>query len=257
MSCLLALFVLTAGSAAQRNCSVVINADKQSNIYVTNQKNLGGYNAVGGNNIETVVTPCQFTNGNSGTCLPDPPSQAYYSTPAYWFDGSTYWLYAAATMNNANQGISPPGVLPEALNAYQLQTISTTGPITQTPYANSGASNAQTYPILFCDYAPTPSVSSNPKSPAGSGIVWAIEEFQNKDNNPKTQGGHPHDCAGSLFPGNPGALHAFCAEKSGTPCPSAMTELYSSRTVSGGAVGAGVAFKLVGKRETVLHSFCS
>lgn len=34
-------------------------------------------------------------------------------------------------------------------------------------------------------------------------------------------GGHPT--------GNPGALHAFCAAQSGTPCPSAMTELYSSR----------------------------
>jgi hypothetical protein len=51
-------------------------------------------------------------------------------------------------------------VRPEALNAYQLQPMGTTGPISQTPYANSGTSNAQTYPILFCDYAPTPSVSS-------------------------------------------------------------------------------------------------
>jgi len=54
------------------------------------------------------------------------------------------------------------------------------------------------------------------------------------DNNPKTQGGNPQDCAGSLFPSNPGALHAFCAAAiagQGTPCPSAMTELYSSRTL--------------------------
>ena len=39
-------------------------------------------------------------------------------------------------------------------------------------------------------------------------------------------GGHPT--------GNPGALHAFCAAaitRSGTPCPSALTELYSSRTL--------------------------
>jgi hypothetical protein len=105
--------------------------------------------------------------------------------------------------------------------------------------ANSGTSNAQTYPILFCDYAPTPSVSSN-GSTAGSGIVWAIEEDQNKDNNPNTQGGNPQDCAppgngsGGHPTGNPGALHAFCAAAiagQGTPCPSAMTELYSSRTL--------------------------
>jgi hypothetical protein len=116
----------------------------------------------------------------------------------------------------------------EALNAYQLPTMGATGPISQTPYANSGASNAQTYPILFCDYAPTPSVSSK-GSTAGSGIVWAIEENQNKDNNPQTQGTNPQDCAGHLFNGNPGALHAFCAAQSGTPCPSALYELYSSR----------------------------
>jgi hypothetical protein len=64
--------------------------------------------------------------------------------------------------------------------------------------------------------------------------VWAIEENQNKHNNPQTQGTNPQDCAGKLFNGNPGALHAFCAAQitgSGTPCPSALYELYSSRTV--------------------------
>jgi hypothetical protein len=70
---------------------------------------------------------------------------------------------------------------------------------------------------------------SSKGSTAGSGIVWAIEENQNKDNNPQTQGTNPQDCAGHLFNGNPGALHAFCAAQSGTPCPSALYELYSSR----------------------------
>ena len=54
------------------------------------------------------------------------------------------------------------------------------------------------------------------------------------DNNKTKQGSNPQDCHGSLFPSNPGALHAFCAAKiteQGTPCPSAMTELYSSRTL--------------------------
>lgn len=210
--------------------SVVINADKQSNIYVTYQNNLGGFNSAGGNNIETVLTPCVPNNNGPGSCGPDPPSQGYWSSPAYWFDGSSYWLYYSATMNDDVKGISPPGIPPEALNAYQLQ--STGNPISQIPYANSGTSNAQTYPILFCDYAPTPSVSSN-RSTTGSGIVWAIEENQNMNNNPKTQG-TTQDCAGHLFPSNPGALHAFCAAAitgPGTPCPSAMTELYSSRTL--------------------------
>ena len=211
--------------------SVVINADKQSNIYMTYQNNLGGYNSAGGNNIETVLTPCVPNNNGPGNCGPVPPSQGYWASPAYWFDGTNYWLYYAATMNDDSQGISPADVPPEALNAYQLQ--SSGPPISQIPYANSGTSNAQIYPILFCDYAPTPSVSSS-GSTAGSGIVWAIEEYPNMDNNPKTQGSNPQDCHGSLFPKNPGALHAFCAAKitgQGTPCPSAMTELYSSRTL--------------------------
>ena len=212
--------------------SVVINADKQSNIYVTNQNDLGGYNANGGNNIETVLTPCDI-GAHGGACLPVPPSQGYWSSPAYWFDGSIYWLYYSATLNVGlgSNGIGGEGILPEAVNAYQLQPTGATGPISQTPYANSGTSNAQTYPILFCDFAPTPSVSSN-GSTAGSGIVWAIEENQNTDNNPLTQGTNPQDCNGSHFNNNPAALHAFCAAAipgSGTPCPSAMTELYSSR----------------------------
>ena len=129
-------------------------------------------------------------------------------------------------------GFGPPSISPQALNAYQLQTSG--NPISQTPYANSGTANAQTYPILFCDFAPTPSVSSNGNT-AGSGIVWAIEQDQNNDNLPPHS---PQDCSplvngsGGHPRNNPGALHAFCAAKiieQGTPCPSAMTELYSSR----------------------------
>jgi len=242
--CVLPLPLLPTGFTYNGN-SVVINADKQSNIYVTNQNHLGGYNASGGNNIETVLTPCDI-GAHGGACLPVPPSQGYWSSPAYWFDGSVYWLYYSATMQGSAlpcpppnnplcpPGFGPPGVSPEPLNAYQLQPTGTTGPISQTPYANSGTSNGPPsgpYPILFCDYAPTPSVSSN-GSTAGSGIVSAIEENQNTDNNPLTQGTNPQDCNGSHFNNNPAALHAFCAAAipgSGTPCPSAMTELCSSR----------------------------
>lgn len=198
---------------------VVVNADKQSNVYVASVNGLGGFsqNDVCGqgtyNNIQCVTTPPIPSNDST---------QGYWASPAYWFDGTNYWLYYAATMAAGMAGKGNPGVSPEALNAYQLQQ--TGPPVSQTPFANSGTSNG--YPILFCDFAPTPSVSSEGNT-AGSGIVWAIEENQNSDNN----GGHrPPDCAGS----NPqvGALHAFCAAKitaSGTPCPSALYELYSSR----------------------------
>jgi len=121
--CVLPLPLLPTGFTYNGN-SVVINADKQSNIYVTNQNHLGGYNASGGNNIETVLTPCDIgAHGGAGE-----PEQA--------------------------------------------------------------------------------------QQPADT-----------KSN--------PQDCDGDHFTNNPAALHAFCAAAipgSETPCPSAMTELYSSRT---------------------------
>jgi hypothetical protein len=217
-------------------CKVAITADKQSNLYVVDQAELGGLNAgtscAGStNDIQCITTP------NSGDT-----AQGYWASPAYWYDGSHYWLYYSATMNgsafvcpNNNGkdcygGFGPPGLSPEALNAYQLQTSGSPGPIpSATPYASSGTSNP--YPILFCDYSPTPSVSSNPQTPAGSGIVWAIEQNQNNDNNPKNTK-YQQDCAplqpngsgGHTNSFNPVALHAFNA--------TTMAEIYSSRTLS-------------------------
>jgi hypothetical protein len=219
-------------------CNVVINADKQSNLYVTNQKSLGGYvgsssTACPGNNLQCITTPAIPANN---------PTQGYWASPAYWFDGSNSWLYYAATINGpallcppppknpCSNGYGPPGVSPEALNAYKLQPSGDPGPIpSATPYASSGTSNP--YPILFCDYSPTPSVSSNQNS-AASGIVWAIERNQNNDNLPNH---NPQDCAppangsGGHPRGNPAALHAFCAEAGSQECPTALTEIYTSR----------------------------
>jgi len=140
------------------------------------------------------------------------------------------------------------GVSPQAVNAYQLQTKGSAGPIASaTPYANSGTANSGTYPILFCDYSPTPSVSSNGTT-AGSGIVWAVEQNQNNDNYPGHSGAQDCAPAGIGNPGghrnpqyNPAALHAFCAAAGGTACPSAMTELYNSRNLNT-VIGQGNAF---------------
>jgi len=144
-------------------------------------------------------------------------------------------------MNEEMGGFGPPGVTPEAVNAYQLQTTGNVGPIpSATPYADSGTANSATYKIQFCDHSPTPSISSAGTT-AGSGIVWAIEENQNNDNLPGQYGNY-HDCAipngngngtgGHPNKYNPAALHAFCAAAGGTACPSAMTELYNSRRLS-------------------------
>jgi hypothetical protein len=224
-----------SGTCSGAGCKVAITADKQSNIYVMDQAELGGLNAgtscAGStNNIQCITTPTFPANN---------PTQGYWASPAYWFDGTHYWLYYSATMNGSallcngalcQGGFGPPGVSPEALNAYQLQTSGSPGPIlSATPYASSGTSNP--YPILFCDYAPTPSVSSNPQAPAGSGIVWAIEQDQNNDNNPNNTN-YPQDCAppqangsgGHTNSKNPVALHAFNA--------TTMAEIYTSRGLS-------------------------
>jgi len=55
-------FKYYGGSACSGGCSVVINADKQSNLYVADQRNLGGFSsgtvcAGGLNNIECITTP--------------------------------------------------------------------------------------------------------------------------------------------------------------------------------------------------------
>jgi len=90
-------------------------------------------------------------------------------------------LYYSATDANIN-------VQPLPINAYQLGTSGR--PIPSPPTASTAA--------LFCNYAPTPAVSSN-GTIAGSGIVWGIE-------NPKS--GNPANCKGVYVPA---ALHAFNA----------------------------------------------
>ncbi len=226
------------GECNRSGCKVAITADKQSNLYVTNKDYLGkanlGTSCSGStNDIQCVTTPSTAND----------PAQGYWASPAYWFDGTYYWLYYSATMNGTafdcpppantpcQSGFGPVGLSPQALNAYQLQTSGGPGPIASaTPYANSGTSNP--YPILFCDYAPTASVSSSGSATPKSGIVWAIEQDQNNDNdnNPNNKN-YPQDCAPPQANGsgghprlNPAALHAFNA--------ATMAEIYSSRTLS-------------------------
>jgi hypothetical protein len=190
-------FTYTGGSggcSTSNPCSIVITADKQSKLYVVNRSDLGKFNSNGGNNIQTVVTPPIPTKDLK---------QGYWASPAFWktVSGSTtnYMLYYSATMRS-NDAMVPP----HAINAYQLAPTGTNGPIPST-YASTTT--------LFCDYSPTPSVSSNGTDPT-SGIVWAIEH-QNQDN-PSN-----NDCAGSSIPHV--ALHAFNA--------TTMAEIYDSRNV--------------------------
>jgi hypothetical protein len=206
--------------------SVLINADKESNLYVTNQAtgSMGKFNGSSNctntfNNIQCITTPAIASNDKT---------QGYWGSPAYWSytpDGVnyTYMLYYSADAPKTvgtNGGPGTAKVAPMPVNGYQLATGGSSGPIPSTFSSTS---------TLFCGYSPTPSVSSNAMMPQ-TGIVWAIESNQNKHNNGTYE---PPDCAGSQPTGNPGALHAFCATAGapGGPCPTALTELYSSRNV--------------------------
>jgi hypothetical protein len=187
-------YTRTGGSGnCTGGCRVVINADKRSNLYVADRANLGGFNASGGNNVETVETPFPLQD----------PKQGYWSSPAYWYDGTHYWLYYAPSSdkNTAN---------PYAVNAYQLATSGPSGPVSQTPTATTS--------ILFCNYSSTPAGSWNgtTKDPT-TGIVWKIEN-QNTGN----PGSGTPACLNNGYT-LPAALHAFNAANLSAP------ELYSSR----------------------------
>jgi hypothetical protein len=212
-------------------CSVAITADKQSNLYIANQADLGKFTASSScasstNNIQCVTTPGIPSNDST---------QGYWASPAYWRytpDGVnySYMLYYSATMQSVTAKVKP-----EAINAYQLQTSGSPGPIpSATPYASTST--------LFCDYSPTPSLSSNGTAMPKSGIVWAIEQNQNKDN----PGGSGPDCAPNnglnVIPH--AALHAFCAMAGAPtgPCHAALTEIYTSRQLSQNLPGLAHAF---------------
>jgi len=185
-------------------------ASPQSNLYVSDQANLGGFNS---------STNCT-NNFNNLQCITSPPipqndpGQGYWASPAYWHykdqnSADHYMLYYSVTSQD-------PTVAPKTLNAYQLNASGSSLPI-PSQYASTS--------IQFCPYSPTPSLSS---SGAGylSGIVWTIEH-QNNDN--------PHDCAtnGEIMHA---ALHAFNASNVGA------AELYNSRGVHSTNIGGPTPF---------------
>jgi hypothetical protein len=189
--------------------NVTITADKQSNLYVADQGDLGKFSA------GTVCT----NNLNNIQCITTPhpkvdTSQGYWASPAYWHynDGQDhYMLYYSATTDKA-----PLGTPPLPINGYSLQPNGASGPISDPPTASTAT--------LFCPKSPTPSVSSNPTS-AASGIVWAIEH--GNAHNP----GPPLDCDGTA---KQAALHAFNATN--------LAKLYDSRGLTGGTTGSVTNF---------------
>jgi len=140
-------------------CSVVIDADKESQIYVNVQGALPGY---GNGQIQKVVTPCQ---GNPCVAL-DSQTAGFWASPAYWYDANgNSWLYYSPTTQTLTDS-------PLALYQYEISPNDPPIPVT----ANFSTTD------LFCYRSPTPSVSSNQEA-SGTGIVWAIEAQYNAKNN--------------------------------------------------------------------------
>jgi len=185
--------VLVFPDAFYNGLNLVVNADKESKLYVANRDNLGKFNPSGGNNVQVLYTPSQSNS-----------KQGYWSSPAYWkyTSGSTtnYMLYYSAMADD------PTGPPPYPINGYQLLTSGPPGPI-PSQYASTS--------IVFCPKSPTPSLSSNVNvTGSGTGIVWSIENG-NSHNIPPTP-----TCDGTRLHA---ALHAFNA--------TTLAELYTSRNV--------------------------
>jgi hypothetical protein len=175
--------------------NLIVNADKQSQLYVANRDNLGQFVASGGNNVEVLQTPTPKLNHGQG----------YWSSPSYWkfqvSGGYQYNLYYAATaQNNPNSGATPYPIYQYILNQ------SGSKPIT----ANTPGTDYNITTDTFCQWSPTTSVSSNGTQP-GTGIVWAIENGYQR----------PATCQGNQLPA---VLHAFNAAD--------MATLYTSAGVN-------------------------
>ncbi|HEX8815424.1 MAG TPA: hypothetical protein VF753_07985 [Terriglobales bacterium] len=222
-------------------CNVVVSADKQSNIYVENQVNLGQYGGTNINdNLELVTTPTPTLDGYQG----------YWASPAYWYDGNTNWMFYSATDTTKT-------AVPWPLLGYMLATSGSI-PSNSAPFLQNGnAKSWNTYtvagepvgPVEFCDKAPTPPVSSNFTSNGTvdptTGIVWVIENPNGNNPNPKPPA--PNNCNGTGIA--KARLHAICATTSAqasSRCANnsgELIELYNSNdNVVHTAVGAYVPF---------------
>ena len=189
------------GAYTYNRLNLLVNADKESQLYFSDRNNLGQFNPSGGNNIATVPTPPLTHSG-----------QGYWASPAYWqVDNSgtyQYYLYYAVTTDTGS-----PTLFPYQMYQYSLQTTGPTGG-SSGPILTTG-SYYKTTITSFCPYSPTPSVSSSPGAngtfgATGTGLVWAIEDAYSTPNCGVTNDGHKVAAV----------LHAFNA--------ASMSELYNS-----------------------------
>jgi len=123
---------------------VAIKADKENYLWVIDRTSPGRF--VG----QSCGCTCTVQNTNVIQQLAVPSAYQAHSTPAFWDDGSTPFLYYAPTYG--------------PLSKYPLNCGPDNGPIC--------AATATAGTIL--GYSPTPAVSSNGTT-KGTGIVWVID----------------------------------------------------------------------------------
>jgi hypothetical protein len=169
----------------------MINADKESYLWLLDRGTLGGLNGSG--LVQDIQQPAP-----SGQNVP-----GYWSSPAYWkyVDNSNnpfYQVYYAADETTAS-------VKPYPVSVYALTS---SGLPTNGPTANTAD--------VFCanPHAPTPATSSN-SATQNTGVLWAVES-SNSSNVPPLP-----TCSGNA---GPAVLHAYNA----TPASGSLSRLYTS-----------------------------
>ena len=125
--------------------NIVIKGEKESNLWVIDRTHPGGT----GTGCSANCQPCTGTN-NVLQRFPISGTKQSRSTPAFWNDGTTPFMYFA-------QAYTP-------LNQYKLNCAYPNGPI---------CSPASATTSVDIGYSATPSVSSHGTT-SGTGIVWVI-----------------------------------------------------------------------------------
>lgn len=133
---------------------IVIKGDKESYIWVVDRTILGG--------AGTQCTPCQTSCGVNPSGVrqqfPIPPGHQARTTPGFWYDGTTPFMYFQDGGNTQ-------------LYQYKLN-CSSPGPICSPAAAQTNVDPSGT----AMGYSAIPSISSNGNQ-NGSGVVWAIKGY--------------------------------------------------------------------------------
>ena len=140
--------------------NIVIKGDKEQNIWVIDRTSPGKSNACVPGNCN-----CSNTDSNVIQKFPITGTMAR-SAPAFWYDGTTPFMYVAQQYT--------------VLQQYKLDCGYPNGPI-----CSPAASTTPNDPAATgAGYAATPSVSSNGNLNNGTGIVWAVKGQVTNRNHP-------------------------------------------------------------------------